>query len=172
MSGSCGVEFARDANGAVGAVGRIGINNVGAIGLQNALALNGNIFRHAQRDRKSLRGADHGVSDAGVAAGGIEQNFPGTEFSAGASLATMFDAARSFTDPPGLYHSALPSKLDSGQVASETLQAQQWSIADELEASPAERLTRGRLGRGFRGRCRGESGTSVDLVETGCMDPD
>jgi hypothetical protein len=35
--------------------------------------------------------------------------FPGPSFPARQASLTMLAAARSFTDPPGLYHSALPS---------------------------------------------------------------
>src|SRR6266478_3536532 len=76
------VEFAHRADGAVRAVGGIGINNVGAVGVENSLAFDGNVFRHAQRDRKTFGSADHGVGDSGIAAGGVEQSFPGSKFSA------------------------------------------------------------------------------------------
>ena len=72
-------EFARDANRAIGSFGGIGINDVRAVGVQDSFALDRNVFRHAQRDRETLSRADHGVGDAGVAAGGVEQNFAGTE---------------------------------------------------------------------------------------------
>ena len=50
----------------------------------------------------------------------------------------MFEAARSFTDPPGLYHSAL-QQLDAGQIANDPLQAQQGSVPDEFEGCAASR---------------------------------
>ena len=65
---------------------QIGINDIRSIGAQDALALHGNVFRHAQRDFKSFGGADHGKRNAGIAAGGVEQNFAGSEFSTAAPL--------------------------------------------------------------------------------------
>ena len=113
-----GGKFAGLANGAVGAIGGIGINNVRAIGAQNLFALGGNILRHAQGDGKSFSRSEHGVGDAGVAAGGIEQNFAGSEnWPLRRPSATMLAAARSFTEPPGLCHSALPKSVTPGRCA-------------------------------------------------------
>ena len=81
-----GNEFPRFSNGAIGAVARIGINNIRAVGSQNACALKGNVGGHAQRDRKSLRSADHSVGNPGVAAGRIQQNFSTDEFSVSTRL--------------------------------------------------------------------------------------
>src|SRR5258708_13409131 len=69
-----GGKFASGADGAVGAVAGIGINKVCAVRAQNPFAFGGNILRHAECDGKSFSRAQHGVGDAGVAAGGIEQN--------------------------------------------------------------------------------------------------
>ena len=68
-----GIKFTSGSNRSVGAVTGIGVNNVGAIRMQNALALHRNIFRHAQRHGETFGSADHGVGDSGISAGGIEQ---------------------------------------------------------------------------------------------------
>ena len=80
--GMLGIKFARHADGAVGAFAGIGVENIRAVSVQNALAFRRNILRHAQRDGNALGGADHRVSDAGVAAGRIEQNFARRQFPA------------------------------------------------------------------------------------------
>src|SRR5215471_4257251 len=41
---------------------------------------------------------------------------PGANFPARNASAMMLDAARSLTDPPGLYHSALPRMATSGKL--------------------------------------------------------
>src|SRR5438552_16189646 len=68
------VDFASRSNRSVRAVARIGVDNVGAIGMQDALALRRNVLRHTQRDRKAFGGSDHRVGDSGVSAGGVEQS--------------------------------------------------------------------------------------------------
>ena len=81
-----GGQFARHADSAVGSVAGIGIDNIGAVGLQDFLALNRNIRRHAQRDRKSFCRAQHCIGNASIAAGGVEQNFAGGKL----AIATSF----------------------------------------------------------------------------------
>src|SRR5262249_51648002 len=78
------VELACSADCAVGAVGGIGINNVRAVGEEDALALDGDVLRHAERNRESFGGADHGVGNACVAAGRVEQSIVGGKLSAAA----------------------------------------------------------------------------------------
>src|SRR6202158_4150437 len=72
-------QFTRHANGAVRTIGRIGIKNVGAVALQDLLALPRSIFRNAKSDGESLGRAQHGIGDASVAAGGVEQDLAGTQ---------------------------------------------------------------------------------------------
>src|ERR1043166_5904432 len=67
-----GVKFTHFADCAVGTFTGVGINNGGAVSVKNALALNRNIFRHAERDREALGGSDHGEGDAGITAGGVQ----------------------------------------------------------------------------------------------------
>ena len=90
---------------------------------------------------KPCGGGDHGVGDAGVSAGGIEQNFAGPEFSAGAGLGDDVRGGAVFYRSAGVVPLGLAQQLDSGQVASDALQAQQRSVADQFEAAPAERNT-------------------------------
>src|ERR1700733_14574150 len=101
----CG-ELASQANRAVRTFAGIGIENVLSISAEDALALGGNILRHAQGDGESLSRAQHGIGNAGIAAGSVEQSFAGNQLPA---------AARSFTEPPGLCHSALPKSVTPGR---------------------------------------------------------
>src|ERR1700758_840220 len=79
-------QFTGHANGAVRTVGGVGIKHVGAVALQDLLALPRNIFRHAESDRESFGCAQHGVGDASVAAGGVEQDLAGTQPTSAASF--------------------------------------------------------------------------------------
>jgi hypothetical protein len=76
-------------------------------------------------------GADHGVGDAGVAAGGIEEDvrawFSLPERS---PSSTMLSAARSLTEPPGLKYSALAKISTPGNSRRDPVQAQQRRVAD------------------------------------------
>ena len=57
------------ANGAVGAFHGVGVNNIRAIGFQNALALHAHIGGHAEFHAVVPGRADHRVGDAGIAGG-------------------------------------------------------------------------------------------------------
>src|ERR1700691_1459409 len=81
-----GGEFAGLADGAIGAVVRIGIDNVCSVNAQNLLAFGGNVLRHAERYGKSLSRAQHGIGNAGVAAGGVKQSSAGSELTAAAAF--------------------------------------------------------------------------------------
>src|SRR4029077_21109494 len=72
------IEFARHADRAIGSVAGICIDDVRAVGVQDSLPFLRNIFRHAERNWNALGGADHGVGNASVAAGGVEQNLAGS----------------------------------------------------------------------------------------------
>ena len=63
------IHLASDVDSAIRALVGGRINNVRAVGEENTLAFDGNIFRHAERDLEALGRADHRVSDAGVATG-------------------------------------------------------------------------------------------------------
>src|SRR5712671_1894061 len=69
-----GGKFASRTDRAIGTLARIGINDVGAVSVQNLLALNRNIRRHAKRNREALSRTQHGVSYPGIAAGRIKQS--------------------------------------------------------------------------------------------------
>src|ERR1700751_676207 len=58
----------------VRALAWIGIEDACPVSLQDALAFRRNVLRHAQCNGDALSGADHGIGDAGVAAGRVEQH--------------------------------------------------------------------------------------------------
>ena len=111
---------------------------------------------------KPCGGADHGVGDAGISAGGIEQDFAGAEFSAGAGLGDDVRGGAVFHRSAGVVPLGFAQQLDSGQIASETFQAQQRSVADEFEAAPAERMTR--PGRGSARHVQWSKNQALPLV--------
>ena len=125
-----GGKLASHADGAVGAVTGVGINHVRAIRAQNLLALGGNILRHAQHDGKSLGRAQHGVGDAGVAAGGIEQGLTRAELAAESSFSNDVGSGAVFHRATGVVPFGLAQKCHGGQMRSEPIKAQQRSIAD------------------------------------------
>ncbi len=71
-----GGQLAGFADGAVGAVGGVGPDDLGSVGGEKALALGRDVGGHAEGDGEAQRRAEHGVGDAGVAAGGVEQAPP------------------------------------------------------------------------------------------------
>src|SRR5580704_7244335 len=131
-------KFTGFADCAVRAVGGIGINDVGAVGVQNVFALDGDVLRHAERDRETFGGGDHGIGDAGVTAGGIEQSFAGGEFSAGASLGYDVGSGTVFDRASGIEPLGFAQDLDAGQIASDAIEAQQRSVANAVETTHAE----------------------------------
>ena len=79
-------QILRHADRTVGSIGRVGVENICAVGMQNLFALERDVFRHAQRHRESLGRPQHGVCDPGIAAGGIEKNLAHVELPAPEAL--------------------------------------------------------------------------------------
>src|SRR6266700_1795932 len=138
--GMFGGQFSRHANGSVGTVTRIGIKNVGAVTLQNLLALARNIFRHAQSDRESFGRAEHRIGNAGIAAGGIEKNLSGAQLSAPPSLGDNVARGTVFDRAAGIVPLSLTQKCYTRQAGGEGVQAQQGSVADALDQTVAQRF--------------------------------
>src|ERR1700688_2669196 len=69
-----GGEFASHADRSVRTFARISVKNVCAISAENLFALDRYIGRHAQGDGKFLSRSQHGIGNAGGAAGCVEQN--------------------------------------------------------------------------------------------------
>src|SRR5258708_21225574 len=147
-----GGKFASRADGAVGAIAGIGINNVRAIGAENLLTFGGDILRHAECDGKSFSSAEHGIGDAGVAAGGIEQNLAVAELATATAFGDDAGGGAIFHRSAGIVPFGLAQKCDAGKMRSELVKAQQRSVADAVEQA----LSGARSG-GFRRMKRRES---------------
>ena len=112
---------------------RVAKDHLRTVSLQNALALAGGVRRQYQFHLVAAVGADHGIGDTGIAAGGIKDS-PITIQLAGTFALDHHIARRAV-----LYRAArikvfgLPEDLDSGELARDFLQTQQWCIADRVE---------------------------------------
>src|SRR6202043_377038 len=104
-------------------------------------ALARNVFRHAQGDWEAFGRAKHGVSDAGVAAGGIEQNLAVTQLTVAVGFADDVGRGSILHRSAGVIPFRLTQKCYARQVASERIQAQQRSVADPLNQTVAECFT-------------------------------
>ena len=105
--GACGEDLLAETNRSVGAFAGIGKHHFRAVGFQNLFAFMRGIGGQAQFRAVALDGADHRIGDAGVAAGGVEQNVIFGQAPERSPSRIMFNPARSLTDPPGLKNSAL-----------------------------------------------------------------
>ena len=95
---------------------------IGAVSAQNAFALIGNIRGHAEHDWEAFGSAEHGVCDAGVAAGGIEQNFSAGQCAG--LLGGGYDAGGGavFYRSTGVGPLGLTENLDSRQMGGQSFQ--------------------------------------------------
>ena len=66
--------------------------------------------RHAQRDGESFRRAEHGVGNAGIAAGGVEQHLAGTEQTVAAGLGNNVGGGAIFDGASGVIPFSLTQK--------------------------------------------------------------
>ena len=104
--GPLGGQLPRPADRSVGALERVGLDELGAVGEQDLPPLGARGARHAERDAEAERRAEHRVRDPGVPARRVEQALVGERPRAIAS-ATIALAARSLTLPPGFAASSL-----------------------------------------------------------------
>jgi hypothetical protein len=102
---------------AVRPIRRIRINDVRAVGLQNPFALDRNILRHAQRHRKTLGRAQHGIRNTGVATRGIQQNLACRESPIAPCLANNIGGSPVFHRSARIEPLGLPKDLDLWQIS-------------------------------------------------------
>src|SRR5690606_11809716 len=76
-------EVADVADGAVGPGVGVAFDDGGAIGGEDLLALDRGAAWHDEFDRETDGGAKHGVGDAGVSGGGVDQHLASLKFAAG-----------------------------------------------------------------------------------------
>src|SRR5439155_23452891 len=118
------VQLARPADRPIRSISRICINNVRSVSEKNALALDGNILGHAQRDRKSFRGANHGISDSRIPAGGIEQSSTLRKFSAAAALLNNVECRAVFDRTARVAPFGFAQDLNVRELAPDALEPQ------------------------------------------------
>src|SRR5208283_5167309 len=131
-------QLARLTDRAVGTVVRIGINNVGSVALENLFAFARNVFWHAERDGEGFGGSQHGVGDAGIAAGGVEKNLAGAKLATGAALGDDARGGAILDRSARVVPLGLAQKCYAGQVAGECVEAKQRSVADALDQAVSE----------------------------------
>ena len=128
-----GGELAGDADGAVGAVGRVGKDDIGAVGGEDAFALDGNISGHAEQYTEAQRCAEHGVGDAGVAAGGVEEDFPGASWPVRCGFADDAGGGAVFDAAAGVVPLGFTEQMNAGKVAREIVERYERRVADAAE---------------------------------------
>ena len=127
-------DFARLEDGAVGALQRIGEDELGAKGAADALALVGDVARHDQPHAVAQRRADHRQRDAGVAAGGVEDDLVRRQQAALDAVAHHHQRWPILDRAAGIEALQLGLQHDVfRQVRGDALQPGQRSVADEIE---------------------------------------
>src|SRR5260370_33011510 len=129
----CTRQLSCQADCAISTVGWIGIKNVGAVALQDLFAFARNILRYAESAGKSFGRAQHGIRDPSIAAGGIEQNLPGTELAAASGFGDDVSGGAIFNRSAGIVPFGLTQKCYTGQVGGERVETQEGSVADTLD---------------------------------------
>ena len=128
-----GDDFVDFANGAVGGFVARSHDEFGAERGEDALAFVRSAVGQSEFDGIAERGADHGVGDAGVAAGGVDDGFAGSEsagFQAGldhAECGAVFDGAA------GIEPFGFGGEFDVGELAADAFESQQRRVADAIE---------------------------------------
>ena len=89
---------------------------------------------------KSFGRSQHGVGDAGVAAGGIEQNLAGTQLTAAAGFGYDVGGGAILDRSAGVIPLGLTQKCYARQVGGERIETQQRSVADPLDQAVAKRF--------------------------------
>ena len=127
-----GVKLSNLAESPVGALARIGQHQLGAQRPEDELALLAGVGGQAELYLVASGGADHGVADARVPAGRVEDGLPRGE-SAGA-LAFQNDVPRRavLDGSPGIREFELQPDLDAGQIRG-AVQPDQRRVADLVQ---------------------------------------
>src|SRR5271156_5608680 len=132
------VDFADAADGAVGAFVSRRIDDFDAVGREDVFAFGRGAGGKAEFDAVTECGADHGVGDAGVATGCVEDYFAGAQV-AGAFAGTDHGIAGAvFHGAAGIEPFCLGVKFDVGEAGDDAFQAQERSVADAVEEMLAD----------------------------------
>ncbi len=118
---------------------------------EDFLALMRSAVRQAQRDAVAERRANHGVSDAGIAAGGIDDAFAGRQL-AGSEAGLDHAQGRAILDRASWIEPfRLSGKLDVWELLADPLQPEQGSVPDVIEDGVADAVGLALSGREWFG---------------------
>ena len=124
------VDLAALADGAVGAFGGIAEDHLRAVGLQDALTLDGSVGRQAQLHLVAACRADHGIGDTGIAAGGIEDDVLGAKAAGALAIQDHVEARPILDRSAGIEVFGFGVDGDAGDLAGDLIQTQQRRVAD------------------------------------------
>ena len=153
------VDLADHADGAVGAFVRVAEDRFGAVGFQDALALSAGVAGQHQFHLVAAIGADHGVRDAGIAAGGIENRPVVIQLARAFAIQHHIEGRPVLDAAAGIEILGLAEDLDARKFGLDLFQAQQRRIADGREQ---------RLGLGARQVRNRESVGHSHLIRFRC----
>src|ERR1700722_20420457 len=142
------VDFAHAPDGAVGAFVAGRVDDVHAVGCENVFAFGRGADGKAEFHAIAERGADHGVGDSGVAAGWVEDYFPGAQVAGEFAGADHGVARAIFHGAAGIEPFAFGVKFYVGGAGDDTLEPQEWSVADSIEQMDTDFRGVGRVVRG------------------------
>ena len=97
------------------------------------LALLRGVVGQAELDLISFVCADHGVGDAGVAAGGIEDDFAGGELAGALAFQDHVEGGAVLDGAAGIEKLGLGVDLDAGEVGGDAVEADEGGVADQAE---------------------------------------
>ena len=126
-------DLARLDDRAVGALGRIGVDNLSPVSLENSLAFDRDIGRHAQSHAKTAGCAQHGVGDSGVSAGRIKQALAAVHLAAAEGFLHDVGRRAVLHRAAGIRPFGLAVNLGVRHIGANTLQSQQRRVANPLD---------------------------------------
>ena len=121
-------------------------NHLRAVGLQNPLALLGGVGRQHELHLVPAVGADHGVGDAGVAAGGIENRAARGSAAGALAIENHIQRRAVFHRSAGVEVLGLGEDLDAGEFAG--IRSRRSSGVLPMVASSGSASVRARCGTG------------------------
>ncbi len=86
-------------------------------------------------------GAEHGIGDSGIAAGGVEKNLAGAKLTGAAGLGDDVGGSAVFDGSAGVIPFRFAQKGYARQVASERIEAEQRGISDAFDETVAKGFT-------------------------------
>ena len=108
-------------------------DGLGAVRFEDALALFAGVAGENQLDLVAAIGADHGVGDAGIAAGGIENGPVVVQFAGALAIEHHVEGGPVLDAAAGVEILGLAVDFDAGELALNLFQAQQGRITDGRE---------------------------------------